>query len=207
MNKQDCALSNTTSIHFFFIPLTFDMMFDHSSYSKIYIIIIYFFIICFSIIKDTWSIVHALLHSHKFSWIRQMLKRWVKSQRCQIVVWAVMSSCSGTSVWAVTDPCLVRARAVRGQRHLGAYGLLHVDFWIFILFFKIIFALAFEILSREYSRWHSVSVDAKIPPDGSSRSTYARVGEICFTPSTEPDRRVCGALGVPINLTYNWQGE
>jgi hypothetical protein len=34
-------------------------------------------------------------------------------------------------------------------------------------------------------------VDAKIPPDGFSRSTYARDGEICFTLSTEPKLGPC----------------
>ena len=35
-------------------------------------------------------------------------------------------------------------------------------------------------------------VDAKIPPDGSSRSTYARVGEICFAPIYRTQIGACG---------------
>jgi len=31
--------------------------------------------------------------------------------------------------------------------------------------------------------WERTTVDAKIPLDGSSRSTYVRAGEICFAPS------------------------
>ena len=53
----------------------------------------------------------------------------------------------------------------------------------------------------------SGSVDVKIPPNGSSRFTYARAREIYFAPSYRTQSaRACDALGMPVNLTCNWKG-